>query len=196
MILDNIVFSSANDRSIVLEDQSTKKIFSGDYEYSNVRSFLNSSSGTGIENDESSVNWIGSGFYDIAFNDNQKALINEVTVDNKYWINNVKYGKNTKEKVFLLSDTELSTNTYSFKIAETNDTNRKLYASDYPRAKGFTIPRMYKGYGTWSTRTFELYYEKVYGHRRRIMEVNTSGYISSNYANYSSGVVPALCIKN
>ena len=196
LILDNIVFSSANDRTIILENQTTKTIFSGDYEYSNVRAFLNSSSGTGIENDEFSIDWRGLGFYDVAFTDYQKTLINEVTVDNKYWINNVKYGKNTREKVFLLSDTELSTNAYSFKIADTNDTNRKLLASDYPRAKGLTLPYLYKGIGQWSTRTFELYYEKKYGHRRRIMEVNTSGYISSNYANYSSGVVPALCIKN
>ena len=94
--------------------------------------------------------WLNEIFYNAAFDDLQKKIIRTTSIDNSarssipycsatYWNDgkNEYICKNTDDKVFLLSQYELSNSAYSFNIkAEKLDTARQLKSSDYAKSQG------------------------------------------------------------
>lgn len=189
IIIDQCTFYDAVTKRTIEENGVSKVVYPGNYKYSNVRAFLNSFDGTGIENDTVSIDWSANGFYAKAFTNTQKNLLKEITINNKYWKNNVQYGDNTSDKVFLISKNEILTNSYGF----TNDSKRKMLVSDYAHIKGAPVSNNYGyyGYGTWLSRTIDTSYEA----QHTVWSCTYRGKTDTGYVNYSRGIVPAICVN-
>ena len=187
IILNHCTFYDAVTKRTLIQNGESTIIYPGNYKYSNVRAFLNSYSGTGVENDSASIDWSVNGFYSKAFTNSQKTLLKAVEIDNKYWKNNVKYGDNTTDKVFLLSKNEILTSSYF-----ANDTKRKMLVSDYAHIKGAPVSDTYGyyGYGSWLSRTIDTSYEA----QHTVWSCTFRGKTDTGYVTYERGVVPAICI--
>ena len=167
-----------------------KKIYANNYAESEIRKWLNET------------------FYNTAFNDLQKAIIRTTSVDNSarstnpfnnatYWNNgeNEYACENTLDKVFLLSEYEVTNPNYGFNNALfTEDTRRGLKSSDYAKSQGcgqntYENSR-YKGNCGWGLRS--PYYDLSSG----MGSVCFDGYYfgGSDVDGTGSGVVPALWI--
>lgn len=132
MILDNsCYFNHIYDRN---------KIYANNYQYSNIRAWLNGYNGTSYSVD----NYANKGFYDIAFIEVEKILINSTLVDNNT-------SNDTTDKIYLLSIGEVLESSYGFN----NDTNRQTQISDYARSNGCKM--ISSGNGIWWTRTGNAY---------------------------------------
>ena len=144
--------------------------------------------------------WLNSLFYDTAFSSLQKELILTTEVDNsvksanpcgdeKYFNNGVnKYAcENTSDKIFLLSEEEVTNSSYGFN-GYVADTARKMMTSDYSRAVGAMMNT--DGIGWWWLRS--PYYSGSHNARGCIDNGNVQ-IISVNGPR--EGVVPALTIK-
>ncbi len=144
--------------------------YSNNYQYSTIRTWLNVT------------------FYETAFTDLQKALIQTTTVDNSvsstgYSSNNYACG-NTNDKIFLLSYQEA--NTYFG-----SNSARQKKSTDYAKSQGlWTNTDSYLGNGYWWLRSPNYFYS--YPSRR----VDRDGSFDSIGVNYTMvGVVPALVIR-
>lgn len=136
-------------------------------------------------------NWLNNDFYNIAFNDSEKDIIETTNVDNsilstcddtnKYVCNN------TNDKIFLLSVKEAET---YFKT----DRKKQAKGSDYAKSKGihcnFFSSELFSSGDYWWLRS--PYYYNVYG----AYYVDEDGIIKYN-AVYSTecGIRPACWIK-
>lgn len=140
--------------------------------------------------------WLNDTFYNSAFNQLERALIQAVTVDNS--INSTGYSENsnvcenTEDKIFLLSYSDVTNVNYGF----TDDISRMRLASDYTLAKGAWISTSkaseHYGHGLWMLRTPNNTYTHF------IRECSFSGEVTdggTNLVNSFFGVVPALKIK-
>lgn len=135
--------------------------------------------------------WLNGTFYETAFDDLQKALVNTVTVDNS--VASTGYSENqyacedTSDKVFLLSYKEVTNADYGFSSSGQSDTARQMTVSDYARATG---AYMYYGNGYWWLRS--PFYNSSFSARG----VRYDGYVN-DYSVYGTnfGVVPALQIR-
>ena len=183
MILDSQDFNNTN-ISRTIDGQT---IYANNYEYSSIRAWLNES------------------FYNTAFSDLQKQIIQTVEVDNStrstntdnnatQWGNGEnKYAcSNTQDKVWLLSEQEVTRAIYGFS-EETGETNtRQKKVTDYSKCQGvFTNTESgYEGNGSWWLRSSRCGYE----HCSRV--VNSNGSSNLYYGVNSSfiGVVPAIQI--
>ena len=130
--------------------------------------------------------WLNNAFYNTAFNDLQKELIQVTAVYNsasttKNSNNKYAYDKKTNDNVFLLSYAEASTMTES---------ERQKGNTDYSKCQGATVSRD-NGYGYWSLRS------PGSGNGKYICVVLGGGYISdTGLTNATSfGIVPALWIR-
>lgn len=103
--------------------------------------------------------WLNGTFYETAFDDLQKALVNTVTVDNSVastgYSPNPYACENTSDKVFLLSYKEVTNADYGFSSSgHTSDTARQMTVSDYARATGaYMSTSSYYGNGCWWLRS-------------------------------------------
>ena len=161
-------------------------IYSSNYEYSDIRKWLNES------------------FYELAFTAEQRDIIQTVLNNNSasstnpkgnstYWNNGTNnYScKDTYDNVFLFSVSEITNTEYGYSNnVETQDDFRQKYASDYAKSQGCGIVN---GYCNWWTRS------SVYSYRGYVRVCNADGSAGdwSYNAVYdtNNGVVPALWIK-
>jgi len=162
-------------------------VYDNNYQYSNVRKWLNET------------------FYATAFSDLQKALIATTTVNNSAATTTDANGNitqatsyacsNTNDKVFLLSEKEVTTTSYGFASYSTNDTARQKKTTAYAQCQGAytysTTGYTYTGCGWWWLRS--PYSDYSYLARR----VDCGGYasVSSSVYSASEGVVSALNIR-
>ena len=117
------------------------------YKYSEVRAFLN---GYDYVNPDNTTNTIhnGKGFLQKAFTETARAKIAETKVDNSAASTsdagtNLKtsdyYCDNTQDKVFLLSEKEVTTTEYGFKEYNILDANRSRISTDYAKGTGVKV---------------------------------------------------------
>ena len=118
-------------------DSNGNSIATGNYEYSSIRAWLNSYDGSSYNVD----NYTKEGFYNVAFNEEEKAIINTTLVDNsansthsstnKYTCND------TYDKVYLLSYKDALNPAYGFETSENaSDINKAKMTTDYVRCMG------------------------------------------------------------
>ena len=127
VILDQSVFYEdwQNNRTI-----NNNKIYPNNYEYSNIRAWLNGYDGSSYKVN----NYTGKGFIDIAFTEEERKLINKTLVGNyasttasetnNYACNN------TLDKVYLLSYQDVTDKYF------TTANERQTKVTDYAKAKG------------------------------------------------------------
>lgn len=149
--------------------------------------------------------WLNETFYNTAFTPFKKSLIQTTVVDNSArstnpYNNATKWNsgknsyacENTSDKVFLLSEYEVTNTAYGFNGKPlTQDTARRLKSSDYAKSQGCGQgDRNYEGNCCWWLRS--PYCSESYSTRI----VLTDGYCHNRYFTNSSymGVVPALWI--
>ena len=155
-------------------------IYANNWEYSTIRKWLNET------------------FYNVAFNDLQKALIVATELDNKTTASSsgnsyATCQNNTTDNVFLLSYKDMLNTSYGFSSSNSNyDTARRKQTSDYAQVQGaYTSTKSgYLGNGNWWLRSpyfFYSYYASC---------VSSDGFVDGGYdVSYTSGgVVPALTI--
>lgn len=139
--------------------------------------------------------WLNDQFYNIAFTELQKSLIQTTEVDNSVYSTgydpNPYTCENTFDKIFLPSYREVKNTAYGF----INDTDRYKVTSDYSRATGAytSTGDSYSGNGYWwlrSPRNDDSYFARcVFGDGF----VNYYHYYFVDYDYY--GLVPALTIS-
>ncbi len=156
-------------------------VYANNYEYSNIRA------------------WLNDNFYNTAFNDMQKALIQLTTVDNSAASTTDSQGnitqatsyacRNTEDYIFLLSEKEVTTSAYGFASSySTYDTARQKETTDYAQCQGAYT---YSGNGYWWLRS--PYY--ISSNRARSVYYDGYAYSLSGVRNAGSGVCPALWIS-
>ena len=107
-------------------------IFRNNYMYSNIRAWLNGYNGT----DYKITDYTNKGFYNLAFNDNEKGAIITTEVDNSASIRfsspNQYACENTFDKIYLLSYQDLRNSNYGF----INNESRYTKLTDFAKAVG------------------------------------------------------------
>ncbi len=170
MILDSQDYNYT-DSSRTINGQT---IYANNYEYSSIRAWLNES------------------FYNTAFSDLQKEIIQTVEVDNS--ANNRYACSNTQDKVWLLSQQEVTREIYGFNTDySAYDTARRKKTTAYSQCQGAwtsSVISSYAGNGRWWLRSPNY----DYGHYSRCVTCNGST-INDYYVNSTNFcVVPALQI--
>ena len=136
--------------------------------------------------------WLNGTFYNTAFNELQKDLINTVLVDNSEastgYSSNPYACEDTSDKVFLLSYKEVTNPDYGFSSNDSDyDTARRMTVNDYARATG---AYMNEDNGWWWLRSPST------RHDSNARGVSHDGYVGYYGVNYElGGVVPALQIR-
>ncbi len=140
--------------------------------------------------------WLNETFYDVAFNDIQRALMLTTTIDNSKestgFSNNPYTCEDTTDKIFLLSYAEATNSDY---FASNSD--RQKLASDYCRANGITLNGLAfgRGYNTsWWLRSPNYYYGATNSARVIYSSGGTSG-DSMKADSTLHGIVPAMWIQ-
>ena len=135
--------------------------------------------------------WLNDTFYNTAFTDLQKAIIQLTTVDNG--ANNTYACANTEDYIFLLSSQEVTNSAYGFNADYCeDDTARWMQTSDYSRATGACMNTStdYYGNGWWWLRS------PIYNSSNYACEVGINGFAYFTYVYLTvGGVVPALKIR-
>ncbi len=131
-----------------------KDIYDNNYEYSNIRAYLNGIKNLRLINAVSNIqgnpiDWTNKGFYNTAFTQDAQNLIANTLVDNSSisanpvdnpsfydtnkWHN--PYGSTTTDKIFLPGVQELTKEEYGFnKKSEFEDSKRKRHPTDFAKA--------------------------------------------------------------
>lgn len=138
--------------------------------------------------------WLNGGFYSMAFADYEKENIIETVNENKSAYSEKYSGKDTKDMVFLLSEEEVSRESYGFAAAENDEAlTRTAKGTDYSRCMGLFV------------NDGDRYTQEEYSHY--LLRTSYSGscveYVDGdgsikNYCNTSQtdmGVRPALCVS-
>lgn len=153
MILDNTQFYT-NYESRTINDV---KIYPNNYEYSNIRAWLNGYDGTSYNVDD----YTNKGFIDIAFTEEERKLINTKLVDNSLastgYTTNQYVCNNTNDKIYLLSYTDATNSNYGFSSSGNSSDTRYATVSDYARSKycycDMNTDLSYYGNGYWWLRS-------------------------------------------
>ena len=179
-----------------------KDICANNYKYSNIRAYLNGTKnqfvtdgGTATAND---IDWSGKGFIDIAFTASAQSYITESSIDNSKESttdagNNLSMAANyycddTTDKIFLLSELEVTKTEYSFGTYNSFDENRTLIPTDYAKAN-YAFQRSGRGY--WWLRSPS---DQTYNKARFVDDFAYAK--NDNNVNFGAiGVVPALCLN-
>ncbi|MBQ4073544.1 MAG: hypothetical protein IJD50_07515 [Clostridia bacterium] len=161
--------------------ENGKTIYANNWEYSTIRKWLNET------------------FYNVAFNDLQKALIVGTELDNKTTAHNGSSNSyatcqnNTTDKVFLLSYKDMLNPSYGFSSSSGNyDTAMLKKTSDYAQVQGAytSTDSSFLGNGWWWLRSPNSY-DSDYAFCVHFDGGVVNGYVSDPTRN---GVVPALTI--
>lgn len=136
--------------------------------------------------------WLNDTFYNVAFNDLQKALIETTAIDNKTTgYNTNTYNSNqidTEDKIFLLSYKDVFNTSAYFNSSAA----RQKKSTDYAKSQGCyaSTDNSYKGNCYWWLRSPHYYYSSYACH------VGNGGGDARGYVNCTNyGVVPALTIR-
>ncbi|HAC32742.1 MAG TPA: hypothetical protein DCF70_08980, partial [Treponema sp.] len=188
-----------------------KTVYPNNYEHSKIRAYLNGLSyvvkakDSAEQTTDSTYN--GKGFLQTAFTSSAQALIADTIVGNSAESTTdagnqhdqaTSYAcDDTKDKVFLLSVKEATTEAYGFKAYNVSASSRRRFPTDYAMANyAFSYYYSYNGSnnygGDWWLRS--PYYDNNYYYA---LQITYSGWgYSSNPVSYSkNGIVPALCIS-
>ena len=192
-------------------------IYANNWKYSEMRAYLN---GKYESDDPQQRKYENSGFLQKAFTNSAQSYIREVTVDNSVESTlpanyntletSVKSGKwnngenpyvcdNTVDKIFLLSEKEVTTTGYGFDdyfYGSRYDISRMLVPSDYAKARRINYDT-YHFFGEWWIRT-PCYWDDIHS-----LAVDSGRGYSRDYRNtylYTNqteipGIVPAMCIQ-
>ena len=183
LILDSQDYNYVYDSRIIDDNMA----FGNNYAYSSVRAWLNET------------------FYNIAFNETEKALIDTVAVDNgmysaipTFWFgayNNLYVCDDTNDRVFLLSEREVTKNEYGFSsYPYVTDAERQKGASDYAKVQGTCAFGDSSGY--WWLRSPARDDTNVSGDSACFVHPNGS---VDNYSRVNCtpcGIVPALQVSD
>ena len=183
-----------------------KTVYPNNYEHSRIRAYLN---GLNYEQKEASdaeqvenTVFYGTGFLQTAFSVGEKEQIETVTVDNSARSTNpdanaVQWNrglnqyacKNTEDKIFLLSEKEVTTASYGFDVYGRIDVRIRVI-TDFAKASGAFQSTMAKDGCFWWLRS------PFYDDRRFSCYVDYNGVTGHDLVFYSDiGVVPALCLE-
>lgn len=160
-------------------------VYANNYQYSRVRAFLNGYDGSAYGVD----NYSGSGFYDVAFSEDEKANILTTTVDNSASTTYTSDGTNqyacndTSDKIFLMSYQDMYKEDYGY----TSDGSRVKVASDYAIYQGLSSYNSSTGAGNWWLRS------PNYNNSNNASNVNNDGNVNNNWnVNNANGLSPDL----
>ncbi len=166
-----------------LTDAYGNNVYANNYAYSTIRA------------------WLNENFYNTAFNNLQKEIIQITTVDNSAASTTDADGnltqateyvcEDTNDRIFLLSEEEVTTSEYGFASFSTYDTARRKKTTDYAQCQGaytYSSTGSYAGNGWWWLRS--PYYN--YGYLAR--GVRDGGYAGGDVNYTGGGVCPALWI--
>lgn len=176
------------------------------YKYSNMRAYLNGIDNQfvtdgGERNSYNDIDWSNKGFLYSAFTASAITQIDDTEVDNSlrstnpeananvYQYNENYVCENTTDKIFLLSEYQVTSSSYGFKAYNAYDNTRTRVPTDYAKAN-YSYITSYNGKygGFWYLRSPSSFY---------ILNVRESG--SADYSvginTPYHGVVPALCLK-
>ena len=174
-------------------------VYPNNYKYSTVRSYLNGLNG----NSYSVEDFTGKGFIDKAFTSEAIEKINTVMVDNGAEstidignnLNNAEnyICENTEDKIFLLSEKEVTDNSYGFGNYNEYDISRIRQTTDYSRVTGAYSCRDegYKNNCWWWLRS-PVFNDCI--HARHVYYKGTANNYRDIYYVYG-GIVPALSIS-
>ena len=162
LILDQQKFySSTDDRTI-----NGNTIYANNYEYSDIRA------------------WLNNDFINASFNTEEQNIINESLVDNSAlttdYTNNMYACNNTNDRVYLLSYEDATKNNFI------TSSGRMAKVTDYAKDKGVYT---HDDYGSFWLRS------PNYNSSDYVNYVNDIGYMFSKFCYYSFGARPALEIK-
>ncbi len=137
--------------------------------------------------------WLNNDFYNTAFNSSERAKIKTSTVVNPAnpWYGSPG-GKNTNDKLFLLSYADTINPAYGFSSSyDTNDTARQAHGTDYAKSIGLYTNSSHLGYSYWWLRSPGLDSDFA-----GIININGCAYFYDDYVNYTYiGIRPAFIIK-
>ena len=196
----------------VLRKLDGKTIYPNNYQYSNMRTYLNgipnqfiTDGGNATEND---IDWTGKGFLQTAFTEALQECISDTVVDNSVISANPDnitklieadspyLCNNTYDKIFLLSIQEATIADYGFNKYNMEDSSRLLVPTDFARANNaFCFTRSLQGnnptYGTyWFLRSPDS------NNDNWVLDMDYKGkQYESNITIPDSTIVPALCLK-
>ena len=179
-------------------------VYSNNYKESRIRAYLNGLSYTVKESSSSSQttnsDYLNKGFLQTAFTSSAQALIATTTVDNSAASTTDANGTltqatsyacaDTSDKIFLLSEKEVTTSSYGFAGCNPDDTSRIRMTTDYAKANYANQSTTSGLGGWWWLRSPNYRYETA-----RI--VNYNGDANEHYDVYNGygGVSPALSIS-
>lgn len=208
LLAENILINGTyyDDRSARTINGST--VYPNNYEHSRVRAYLNGLS----YNKSGSTNsdYRGKGFLQTAFTNEMQSRIVTTTVDNsaestnpdgspQMWnsgANQYASDTPTSDKVFLLSEKEVTTTSYGFGYYSAYDSARLRKPTDFALSSGVFTNQFTSTNdgGIWWLRSPS--YDKSY----YALRVYNDGKASTNLSGYVdgtiSGVLPALCLDN
>ena len=185
-------------------------IYPNNYEYSNIRAWLNGYDGS--QYDDDLADWTNRGFLQSAFTSSAQNLIVQTVVDNSAeqcfepdettntYFDDYLSG-NTTDKVFLLSKREVSNHSYGFDDGMVQYGSRMVAPTDYAKASYISHYSNYNNgsytyYGCeWWLRTPQAT-SNTYNNGISAMTVDGIGYIGNAKGVEQSmyAVVPAICV--
>ena len=148
--------------------------------------------------------WLRDVFYEVAFNDEQRKLVKQTLVDNSVRSTNPNKGPqednpyicdDTNDYVFLLSEQEVTDESYGFKADHTaKDDKRCKKNSDYARCLGAWTSRdqSNKAHGRWWLRS------PYFAFKRSARDVNECGVVNDDFDRVflnNIGVAPAIWVQ-
>ena len=182
-------------------------IYPNNYEYSNIRAWLNGYDGS--QYDDDLADWTNCGFLQSAFTSSAQNLIVQTTVDNSKEQcfepdalnieSNTSFDEylsgNTNDKVFLLSKREVTTHNYGFDDGTVQYGSRVIAPTDYAKASyigHYNNNGVYYGCEWW-LRTPQV---SSYNNGTNAMTVSNIGYAANGEGVEQSmyAVVPAICV--
>lgn len=197
---------------------SSATIYPNNYEHSRIRAYLNGLSYQKKEDDSASQvtdeTLVNKGFFQTAFTTQEQSAIALTTVVNNarstnpdgdsnasLWnsgANNYASDTPTDDKIFLLSEQEVTKTDYDFAALNEykgdgthNDSTRIRMTTAFAQANG-AYQNSTEGYGGYWWLRSPVYFDSYYG---RFMYDNGCAYIYSDVNRDDSGVVPALCLN-
>ena len=176
-------------------------VYANNYKYSTIRAWLN---GSYEADDTQAATHAGKGFLQSAFTAAQQAAIKTTTVDNSAASTTDAGGNftqatsykcdNTSDKIFLLSEKEVTTSAYGFAAYDASGVGNKRIrvTTDFAKATGAFQSSTAGMGGWWWLRSPFCDYDFV---ARYVRNDGNANY-SCNVYYYYGGVAPALSIAN
>lgn len=150
--------------------------------------------------------WLNDTFFKLSFNKTEKAQILTTTVDNSVASTGFKANEyacgDTEDKVFLLSNAEVTNDAYGFMSFKSHDKGRRLRTSDYSKATGVMTYiwsnsdsksyKEYEGNGYWWWLRSPSHYNS---HNAHFVDYAGSSVQGADVDYSYGGVVPAIQIN-